>query len=105
MVIRFFDIVFSGIALLFLSPLLLVVALILKVSGEGEIFFVQDRVGKEKDLFGLFKFATMIKDSQNMGTGTITVKDDPRVKFLDFSSIQTKSLWTSSIRDFLLQRF
>lgn len=79
MVIRFFDIVFSGIALIFLSPLLLVVVLILKISGEGEIFFVQDRVGKEKDLFGLFKFATMLKDSQNMGTGTITVKDDPRV--------------------------
>jgi lipopolysaccharide/colanic/teichoic acid biosynthesis glycosyltransferase len=53
--------------------------LILKFSGEGEIFFVQERVGKEKKLFRLFKFATMLKDSQKIGSGTVTMKNDPRV--------------------------
>lgn len=76
---RFFDIVFAGIALVFLSPLLLPLMFILRVTGEGEIFFRQSRVGRGKRLFKLYKFATMLKDSPNLGTGTVTVKNDPRV--------------------------
>ena len=76
---RFFDIVFSGIALVLLSPLLLPLMFILRVTGEGEIFFPQSRVGREGKHFKLYKFATMLKDSPNMGTGTVTVKNDPRV--------------------------
>ena len=76
---RFLDIVFSGIALLVLSPLLLPVVLILRLTGEGEVFFRQDRIGLHGKSFGLLKFATMLKNSPNVGTGTVTVKDDPRV--------------------------
>ena len=76
---RFFDIVFSGLALLVLSPLLVPIMIILKFTGEGEIFYVQQRVGKGGEMFDLLKFATMLKDSPNIGTGTITVKNDPRV--------------------------
>ena len=76
---RFFDVLFSGSALLILSPLLLVVAVVLRFTGEGEVFYVQQRVGKGGRMFGLLKFATMLKDSPNIGTGTVTVKDDPRV--------------------------
>ena len=76
---RFFDIFFSGIALVLLSPLLLPLMLILRVTGEGEIFFPQSRVGRGGKHFKLYKFATMLKDSPNMGTGTVTVKNDPRV--------------------------
>ncbi len=76
---RFFDIVFSSAALIVLSPLLVLVVIILKFTGEGEVFYVQERVGKDGKMFGLLKFATMLKDSPNMGTGTITVKGDPRV--------------------------
>ena len=43
---RFFDILFSGIALLVLSPLLVPIVLILKFTGEGEVFFLQERIGK-----------------------------------------------------------
>ena len=43
---RFFDIVFSGMALVLLSPLLLPLMFILRVTGEGEIFFPQSRVGR-----------------------------------------------------------
>jgi len=76
---RFFDILFSGFALLVLSPLLVPIVIILKCSGEGEVFFLQERIGKDGKLFKLFKFATMLKDSPNLGTGTVTMRGDPRV--------------------------
>lgn len=76
---RLLDIVFSGSALLILSPLLLLIMLILRVTGEGEIFFVQSRIGLNGKHFGLYKFATMLKNSPNIGAGTVTLKDDPRV--------------------------
>ena len=79
MLIRFFDVVLSGIALVVLSPLLIPIMLFLKFSGESEIFFLQERVGKNREMFKLFKFATMLKDSPSIGTGTVTMKNDPRV--------------------------
>ena len=77
--IRLFDVFFSGLALIALAPLLLSIVMILKFSGEGEIFFLQQRVGKNREMFRLFKFATMLKDSPSMGTGTVTMKNDPRI--------------------------
>lgn len=76
---RFFDIFFSGIALSILTPFILPLIIALKVSGEGEIFFLQERVGKGKKYFKLYKFATMQKNSPNIGTGTVTIKNDPRI--------------------------
>lgn len=76
---RFLDIALSAAALLLLSPLLVPVAIILRYTGEGEIFFKQNRVGRGGKMFRLYKFATMLKDSPNLGTGTVTVKGDPRV--------------------------
>lgn len=76
---RFFDIVFSLSALMVLLPILILVVLVLKFTGEGEILFLQERVGKYGRHFQLFKFATMLKNSPNIGTGTVTVKGDPRI--------------------------
>ena len=76
---RLFDIFFSGFALIVLSPLLVPIAIILKFSGEGEMFFTQPRVGLNGKMFDLLKFATMLKDSPHIGTGTVTVKNDPRI--------------------------
>ena len=76
---RVCDIFFSALALVFLSPLLIPIALLLRFTGEGEVFFVQERVGLNQQTFGLLKFATMLKDSANIGSGTITVRNDPRV--------------------------
>lgn len=87
--IRFFDIIFSLLAIIILSPILLPIVIILKFTGEGEIFFVQRRVGRRGELFGLLKFATMLKNSPNIGTGTVTTKDDPRV--LPFGKILRKT--------------
>ena len=66
-------------ALIFLSPLLVPIVIILKCTGEGEVFFKQKRMGRHGVLFKLFKFATMLKDSPNIGTGTVTMREDPRV--------------------------
>lgn len=76
---RLFDILFSGIALVLLSPILFLVALCLRFSGEGEIFYRQERVGYKRKKFRIFKFATMIKNSSNIGSGTLTMANDPRV--------------------------
>lgn len=76
---RTLDILLSGLALLVLSPLLVPVLLLLRLSGEGEVFFRQNRVGLGGVSFGLMKFATMLKNSPSMGTGEVTVKHDPRV--------------------------
>ena len=76
---RFFDILFSGLALLALSPLLVPIAIVLRLTGEGEVFFMQERVGKDRRIFKLHKFATMLKNSPAIGTGTVTVRNDPRV--------------------------
>lgn len=86
---RFFDMFFSGLALIVLSPLLVPIAIFLRLSGEGEVFFAQQRVGLNGRKFNLLKFATMLKDSPNIGTGTVTVKNDPRI--LPFGRFLRKS--------------
>jgi len=87
--IRFCDIFFSGLALLILSPFLIPIMIILRLTGEGEIFYKQMRVGKDGEMFCLYKFATMLKDSPNIGSGLLTVKNDPRV--FHFGSILRKT--------------
>tara|TARA_B100001989_G_scaffold32019_1_gene19031 strand:- start:9515 stop:10180 length:666 start_codon:yes stop_codon:yes gene_type:complete len=79
LIIRIFDIFFSALALLFLLPLFIPIILLLSFTGEREIFYIQKRVGLNGKMFGLYKFATMLKNSPNIGTGEITVKNDPRV--------------------------
>jgi lipopolysaccharide/colanic/teichoic acid biosynthesis glycosyltransferase len=79
MLIRLFDIFFSLLALLFLLPLFAPIVLILKFTGEGEIFYRQERVGRHGTPFALLKFATMLKKSPSIGAGEITLKNDPRV--------------------------
>jgi len=76
---RAFDIIASGLALLLLSPLLLPLIVVLRCTGEGEIFYRQQRVGRGKAPFFIYKFATMLKDSPNLSGGDITIANDPRV--------------------------
>ena len=76
---RLFDVVFSGVALIALLPIFLPLMLLLRLTGEGEIFFLQDRIGRQGKYFKLYKFATMLKNSPNIGTGTVTLHNDPRV--------------------------
>lgn len=76
---RLFDIILSSLAIVLLSPLFIIISLILKFTAEGEIFYLQQRYGLGNTKFYIIKFATMLKNSMNMGTGSITLKNDPRV--------------------------
>lgn len=76
---RLMDFLLSGAALLVFSPAMLPLMVVLRLTGEGKIFYRQQRVGKDGREFGLFKFATMLEDSPNIGTGLLTIKEDPRV--------------------------
>lgn len=76
---RILDIIIAGSALIILAPLFLIIMVLLKFTGEGEVFYLQNRVGHKNKLFKIWKFATMLKNSPNMGTGSLTVRNDPRV--------------------------
>ncbi|HEX7847525.1 MAG TPA: sugar transferase [Chitinophagaceae bacterium] len=76
---RFFDILVSFVALIILSPILIPIIIILKFTGEHEVFYFQKRIGYKNREFNIWKFATMMKDSPNIGTGEITLRNDPRV--------------------------
>lgn len=77
--IRGLDLLFSLAALLIFSPLLLLIAIALRFSGEGEVFYRQVRIGKGGREFNLLKFATMMKNSPAIGSGELTLPNDPRV--------------------------
>jgi len=76
---RFFDIVTSLMALLVLAPVLIIIIIVLGVTGEGEIFYRQERIGYNNKIFGIWKFATMVKNSAKMGSGDVTLRNDSRV--------------------------
>ena len=76
---RLLDILFSLSALIIFLPIFVPITVVLRFTGEGEVFFKQKRVGRGGVKFDLLKFATMLKDNPNIGTGTVTLKDDPRV--------------------------
>jgi lipopolysaccharide/colanic/teichoic acid biosynthesis glycosyltransferase len=88
---RIADIIIAVIALVILSPILIICILILLLTGEHEIFFVQKRMGYKNQLFNILKFASMLKNSPNIGTGEITLRNDPRVtkfgKFLRMTKL------------------
>jgi len=76
---RLVDIAFASTLILILSPILILVMILLRFTGEGEIFYRQKRIGYKNRYFGIYKFATMLKDSPNIGTKSITLRNDPRV--------------------------
>ncbi|MBQ5872549.1 MAG: sugar transferase [Bacteroidales bacterium] len=76
---RLFDFVMALLALTVLSPLLIPVIIGLLLTGEHYVFYFQERIGKGGKAFDIWKFATMLKNSPNIGTGTVTTRNDPRV--------------------------
>jgi exopolysaccharide biosynthesis polyprenyl glycosylphosphotransferase len=75
---RLADILISFLGLLLLSPILLVVALKVKRSSKGSIFFLQDRVGLNGNLFSIIKFRSMIENAEN-GTPRLSSENDERI--------------------------
>lgn len=76
---RAFDLLLACLLLLVFLPFGIVISLVLRFTGEGKIFYRQQRIGHANCPFGLIKFATMLKNSPNIGTGDITLANDPRV--------------------------
>lgn len=76
---RFFDILFSGIAIIVLFPFMIPIIIGLKLTGEHDIFYCQERIGKNGKLFKVIKFATMLRNSPNLPGGLITMDKDPRI--------------------------
>ena len=76
---RFFDILFSGVAIVILSPILTIITIVLLFTGEHKVLYFQRRIGKYGKPFYLFKFVTMVTNAEKMGLGDITVRNDVRV--------------------------
>jgi len=76
---RFLDIILSSIALTFLTPLLIPCMLGLLLTGEHYIFYFQKRIGFKNKKFYIWKFATMLKNSPNIGNKLHTTRNDPRI--------------------------
>jgi lipopolysaccharide/colanic/teichoic acid biosynthesis glycosyltransferase len=76
---RVIDIFLSSVILIICLPIILVIVLLLCLTGEREVFYLQSRVGYRNRRFKIWKFATMLKNSPNMGTGSLTLRNDARV--------------------------
>ena len=76
---RTIDLLISGVTFILLSPLFLIIVILLRCTAEGHVFYFQERIGYKNEPFDIWKFATMLKNSPNMGTGMITLRNDPRV--------------------------
>jgi lipopolysaccharide/colanic/teichoic acid biosynthesis glycosyltransferase len=76
---RVVDILISSLFTVVLFLLFIPLIIVLRLTGEGKVFYKQSRVGFRGIFFGLIKFATMLENSPNIGTGDITVHKDPRV--------------------------
>jgi lipopolysaccharide/colanic/teichoic acid biosynthesis glycosyltransferase len=74
---RVFDLLFSAVGMLILSPVFLVVAILIKIDSKGPIYFRQDRVGKNSEVFQIHKFRTMEINSEHLGK--ITIGEDKRI--------------------------
>jgi Undecaprenyl-phosphate glucose phosphotransferase len=76
---RAFDVVFSAMALIFLSPVFLVISLLIKFTSPGDIFFRQKRVGVDNKEFTMYKFRTMVTQTEKKSDTVWTTKNDSRV--------------------------
>ncbi len=80
---RAMDIVISGAALVLLSPLLLLVAVLVRFDSPGPVFFIQERVGRDGRPFKMIKYRSMRADAEKLGTWT-RPGDDRRTKLGTF---------------------
>lgn len=89
MIKRLFDVVAAVGGLLVLSPLFALVALAVKLTSRGPVFFRQERVGRDFQPFRIYKFRTMVVDAPKLG-GQITAGRDPRITSIGHLLRKTK---------------
>jgi Undecaprenyl-phosphate glucose phosphotransferase len=103
---RAFDVIFSGLALVLLSPVLLAVALLVKLTSRGPVFYVQERMGMDGRLFNMIKFRTMKVDAEKDGPRFATAHDDRRTPVGTFlrrlSLDELPQLWNVLVGDMSL---
>ena len=87
--IRLFDIFFSALGLIILSPIFVVLYLLIRIESKGGAFYVQERVGKNGKPFGLYKFRTMRIGSDSEGLLTIGDHDN-RITHIGYILRKTK---------------
>lgn len=95
---RILDFLIAGIALIVISPLLLLLAIAVKLDSKGPAIFKQERIGKDFKTYKMYKFRSMVVNAQNMGTGVYSFAGDPRItrvgKFLRKTSLdELPQLW------------
>lgn len=73
------DFILAFIGITVLSPLLLLVAILIRLESKGPIFFLQERLGQDGKVFKIYKFRTMVDGAINMGSGLRTDEGDPRI--------------------------
>jgi len=76
---RVFDLVASFLAIVVLSPLILLISIAIVVDDGFPVFFIQKRVGRDGVVFPCIKFRTMVRNAANIGTGIWTSENDPRI--------------------------
>ncbi len=88
---RVCDVVVSLVAIIILSPLMLVVAVAIKVESKGPAIFKQERIGKDAKVFQIYKFRSMCVNAEHTGSGVYSGSNDTRVtkvgKFIRATSI------------------
>jgi len=77
--IRFFDVLFSFVGLILLSPVFLLIALIIRLSSRGPVFYRQERIGLHGKPFRLYKFRSMYTDADKRGLPITVGARDPRI--------------------------
>lgn len=101
---RVIDTIIAGIGLIIASPLLIILAIAVKVDSKGPVIFKQERIGKDFKIYKMFKFRSMVENAQNMGTGVYSFAGDPRItkvgRFLRRTSLdELPQLWNIVIGD------
>lgn len=76
---RLFDLTLASVGLIMIAPLLLLVALIIKLDSPGPILFVQERLGRGNRLFNMYKFRSMRADRCDSAGTVSTMRDDDRI--------------------------
>ena len=76
---RGFDIVASGVGILLLAPIWVSIVVILKLTGDHDVFYGQTRIGLGNRHFKIWKFVTMVRNAETMAGGMHTTQGDPRV--------------------------
>ncbi len=87
---RSIDIIFGLFGLILLSPLILIVAILIKLDSEGPVFYLQERVGKKGKIFKIYKFRTMKKDAEEKTGPAWATENDPRITYIGRMLRKTK---------------